>query len=420
MTKDAFAKMDVQSDLFMKTTQPQKKWGKEELLKDYAAIMKQLQPEQVKLIAGEQWAMMKDALYKEDRVCVPEFHLEQTLRWYHTVNSHPAVQRSLWFFNRHFDCNKNKSEKKELMTAVAKDCHCILGTPNSQVDRGETGNLPIAHMVNSVMYLDFMHLPHYVGHNFALLVTCGLSRFVRVFPMKKKADSETLLKTLFEERVQVYGLPKVIHSDQDVRLTAAGNWYRGVLETVGCEIQFGTPYLRTKNALCKRQVRSFKTVMRILMAQENGRNWLRVLPCAIYLMNNQVSMRTGYLPHELFFGHPGFHMEFPTPQDANPKVKEWMEKQAALASKAKELLQKIRERENIRSNPGRKAFEYQIRDMVLLHHKRLLRWKKNDLDRPYYAPFMVTDVGPSSVKVRASPRFEEKLKSASLSSRGTP
>ena len=72
MAKDAFAKMDVQLNLFMKTTQPQKKWGKEELLKDYAAIMKQLQPGQVKLIAGEQWAMTKDALYKEDQVCVPE------------------------------------------------------------------------------------------------------------------------------------------------------------------------------------------------------------------------------------------------------------------------------------------------------------------------------------------------------------
>ena len=148
------------------------------------------------------------------------------------------------------------------------------------------GNLPIPHMVNSVVYLDFMHLPHYAGHNFALLVTCGLSRFARVFPMNKKADSETVLKTLFEEWVQVYGLPKVIHSEQDVRLTAAGNWYRGVLETLVCEIQLGTPYLRTKNALCERQIRSFKTVMRILMVQEKGRNWLRVLPYAIYLMNN--------------------------------------------------------------------------------------------------------------------------------------
>ena len=238
-----------------------------------------------------------------------------------------------------------------------------------------------------------------------MLVTCGLSRFPRVFPMDKKATSQTVLKTLFEECIQVYDLLWVMHSDPGVRLTAAGNWYRGVLETLGCEIQFGTHYLRTKNALCERQIRSPKTVMRILIWQEKGRNLLGVLPYAIYLINNHVSAHTGYSPHELFFSRPGFHMEFPTPQHANPKVKEWMEKDATLASKPKELLQRIRERENTRSNRGCKAVEYQIGDMVLVHHKRLLRWKKKDLDLPYYGPFMVTDVGPSSVKVRASPRL---------------
>ena len=72
--------------------------------------------------------------------------------------------------------------------------------------------------------------------------------------MNKKGDSETVLKTLLEEWVQVYGLPKVIHLDEDVRLTAAGNWYGGVLETRGCEIQSDTPYLRTTDALCERQI----------------------------------------------------------------------------------------------------------------------------------------------------------------------
>ena len=80
-------------------------------------------------------------------------------------------------------------------------------------------NLPIPHKVNSVVYLDFVHLPHFAGHNFSLLVTCGLYRFLRVFRMNKEADSETVLTTLFGKWVQVYGFPKVIQSDQDVRLT---------------------------------------------------------------------------------------------------------------------------------------------------------------------------------------------------------
>ena len=86
-----------------------------------------------------------------------------------------------------------------------------------------------------------------------------------------------------------------------------------------------------------------------------------------------------------------------------------MEGQATLANKATEVLQKIRERENTRNNPGRKPVENQIGDMVLVHHKRLPKWKKNDLNLPDYGPFMVTDVGPSTVKIRANPRFGEEI-----------
>ena len=65
----------------------------------------------------------------------PIANKDYDVRWCHSVDGHPAVQRSLRFFDRHFHCNKNESEKNKLMTAVMKDCHCILGKPNSQVDR---------------------------------------------------------------------------------------------------------------------------------------------------------------------------------------------------------------------------------------------------------------------------------------------
>ena len=59
------------------------------------------------------------------------------------------------------------------MTAVMKDCHCILPKSNSQLHCGEMGYVPIPHMVTSAVYLHFMHLPQYGGHNFAPLVTCS-------------------------------------------------------------------------------------------------------------------------------------------------------------------------------------------------------------------------------------------------------
>ena len=64
---------------------------------------------------------------------------------------------------------------------------------------------------------------------------------------------------------------------------------------------------------------------------------------------------------------------------------------------------------NTCSNCGYKAVEYQIGDMVLVHHKGLPSWIKNNLDLPYYGPFMVTDVGLSSLNVRASPSIWREI-----------
>ena len=65
------------------------------------------------------------------------------------------------------------------------------------------------------------------------------------------------------------------------------------MRAMGTEVQFGSPYLRTKNPLCESQIGCFKTVMMILMPNEK-------VPDAIYLMNHQVSSRLGFTCTEIF------------------------------------------------------------------------------------------------------------------------
>ena len=55
-----------------------------------------------------------------------------------------------------------------------------------------------------MLYLDFTEMPKYPGHDFALLVTRGLSRFTRVCPLTKRCDGETVLKELFKGWIQAY------------------------------------------------------------------------------------------------------------------------------------------------------------------------------------------------------------------------
>ena len=41
--------------------------------------------------------------------------------------------------------------------------------------------------------------------------------------------------------------------------------------------------------------------------------------------------------------------------------------------------------------------------LVLVHHTRFPGWPRNDLDLPYFGQYLVTEVGPSTVRVKASP-----------------
>ena len=185
-----------------------------------------------------------------------------------------------------------------------------------------------------MLYLDFTELPKYSEHDFAPLVTCGLSRFTRVFPLTKRCDGETILKELFEGWIQPYGMLKWMHCDGDIRFTANTGWYTGVLKNMGVEVDFRTPNYKKNNTRCERQIKAFNRITKILLAEESSRNWIKLVPVAVYMMNSQIPSRTGYSPTELFLGRPGFFYEFPTADDCNTKVKDWLEDQRAMAEKA--------------------------------------------------------------------------------------
>ena len=97
-------------------------------------------------------------------------------------------------------------------------CPCRSCKPGDIRDRGLYSTLPIPHCANSVLYVDYTETPKFGGYDLALVVTCGLTRFTRVFPCTKHITREETIKILLEEWFCVYGAPKEINSDEDVRV----------------------------------------------------------------------------------------------------------------------------------------------------------------------------------------------------------
>ena len=75
-------------------------------------------------------------------------------------------------------------------------CPCLSCKPGDIRDRGLYSTLPIPHCANSVLSVDYTEMPKFRGYDFALVVTCGLTRFTRVFPCTKTITGEQTIKIL--------------------------------------------------------------------------------------------------------------------------------------------------------------------------------------------------------------------------------
>ena len=105
-----------------------------------------------------------------------------------------------------------------------------------------------------------------------------------------------LVKQWFEP----YVARKQLQSDEDVRIRSDTGWYKCVLNPLNVEVTTGVPSPHTSNPLCERQTRVVEPNLRILMKQEDSKDWVRLLPWAVLTMNSQRSSSTGFTPHKLF------------------------------------------------------------------------------------------------------------------------
>ena len=137
------------------------------------------------------------------------------------------------------------------MQTILDACGCHASKQSDSRDRGLISSLPIPYCANSLLYVDFIHgLPCFGGYDSCLVITCGLSRFTRVFPCNKKITGEQTVKMLVEQWFEPYGAPKQVHSDDHVRIRSDTGWYKQVLNALNVEVTTGVPYTHTSNPLC--------------------------------------------------------------------------------------------------------------------------------------------------------------------------
>ena len=153
-----------------------------------------------RVIDGHQWYKNNRYLFYEDRVVVPEAQLDGCLHRSHLSSGHTDANRSVDFFRECFYSSLTLTELRYRMQTIVDAGGCHASNQSNSRDRGLISSLPIPYCANSLLDVDFIHgLPRLGGYDSCLVVTCGLSRFTRVFPWNKKIIGEQTVKMLGEQ-----------------------------------------------------------------------------------------------------------------------------------------------------------------------------------------------------------------------------
>ena len=247
------------------------------------------------------------------------------------------------------------------------------------------------------------------------MVTCGLTRFTRVFPCTKHITGKQTIKILLEEWFCVYRAPKEINSDEDIRVRSDTGWYKRVLRALNVQVSTGIPYTHTSNLGCERQIRVLKENVRIWCKTERTKDWVRVLPVISLMMNSQEDAATGGSPHDLFIKRPAWFLHAPCPENSYCTVGKWVKEQQDKVDKAKALLQRVRERQWNKKNKHRVPASYQEKNWVLVHHSRLPAWPRSTSNDPDVGPYKILSLDGHRITVRCCPRLGETLVCAAVS-----
>ena len=238
---------------------------------------------------------------------IPEKFLRKTISCCHDVNGHPGVEHTILFFSKNFWSPISKGKLIEMARELTDACEvCLKSKPSTSRDRGMISSLPIPQIANDILYIDFIAMDSHNEFNYVLTMVDSLTKFVKFVPCSKSISGEETLKVILREWIMSYDKPSMILSDNDVRFSQKEGFYQKVFRSLGINIRFSVPRHPQSNGLCERTNRAFLQNMRAISMEMKTLDWPKLTPIVGWMMNSQISPKTGFSASELFLGRPSW------------------------------------------------------------------------------------------------------------------
>ena len=150
--------------------------------------------------------------------------------------------------------------------------------------------------------MDFvLRLPHtFRKHDLILVVVDHFSKMAYFLPCSKTFDASKIAKLYFDEIVKIYGLPKTVVFDRDVRFMSY--FWKTLCHLVGTKLKISTTFHPQTDSQTKVVNCSRGNLLRCLMGEAN-QNWDSILSTAQLAYNSSANRFIGTSSFEVVHGY---------------------------------------------------------------------------------------------------------------------
>ncbi|KAF5470834.1 hypothetical protein F2P56_011322 [Juglans regia] len=240
-------------------------------------------------------------IFKTNKLCIPRTSVRDFIVWeVHAggLAGHFGRDKTIEEIERQFYW---PSLKRDVAKIVSTCNTCQLAKQKRQ-NTGLYTPLPVPSCPSQDVSMDFvLGLPRTLKkYDSIFVVVDRFSKMAHFIPCSKTSDAYKIARLYFNEIVKLYGLPKTIVSDRDVRFTS--HFWRTLWHMVGTKLKFSTAYHPQTDGQTEVVNHSLGNLLRCLV-QENLRNWDLILPTAQIAYNSSVNRSIGMSAFEVVHGY---------------------------------------------------------------------------------------------------------------------
>lgn len=247
--------------------------------------------------------------YLGTRLCVPRAPaiLQRIMREHHDIPlaGHPGYLRTLNSVSHAFWWpHMRRFVRKYVQTCET----CQLTKPSTQPKLGLSSPLPTPSAPWTHVSFDLMtHLPVSGGYD-AILVFCDMfTKYAHFIPCKTTLTTKGLADHLINTVIKLHGIPKVLVSDRDPRVSPSELWQQ-LQQRLGTKLNISSAYHPETDGQTERANRTYEQILRAYIHPFHD-NWSSLLPVAEAAYNRAINISTGYSP---FYLNTGMHPMSPT------------------------------------------------------------------------------------------------------------